>query len=522
MKKMIVTDYDQTFYINDDDIELNKKYVNKFRNLGNIFVIATGRSYTDFNTKLLKYKFNYDYVILNHGATIMDANDNILLNISISNEIISKIKKDLQLEKSLNYFCCQKIKNYTNFECNNLTKINVKYNSKEEALKISQLLNKKYNKYVNAYYVSFNSVEITASETDKSYAICRIMNKLNINKDNIFTIGDGYSDIKMIKEFNGYCMKKSVKELKEVAKEEVASVSTLLKKVLQVEKKKMSNMYNIIKEALSFYEINDENYKLNCLECFEYINQSKELIKEFSDIYDILFIDKTNKIEKLWNIDSVESLFTQRIKLYVTSLLLLSGFEFHKRNMNEHSFNDKQISIHKKRVRECLINDVKIKKYDGIRVSQMLWGAYFINARIIEVGRLQYEFENEHSVKIHIPSDGKLNIKDVLKSIKQSKSYIKKYFEIDDYKYNCNSWLLSKQIHDIVETNSNIYNFFELFDVEEGNDCIKDILNFVYQKKEINNYNELNEETSLQKSIKQYLINGNSIKMGKGILKGGN
>lgn len=86
--KMIVSDYDQTFYINDEDIEINKIYVNKFMNLGNLFVIATGRSYLDFHNKLDIYNFNYDYAILNHGTTIIDKNDNVLFNIEIPNEII--------------------------------------------------------------------------------------------------------------------------------------------------------------------------------------------------------------------------------------------------------------------------------------------------------------------------------------------------------------------------------------------------------------------------------------------------
>ena len=45
LKKVLVSDYDQTFYINDEDIEKNKLAVSEFRKEGNIFVIATGRSY---------------------------------------------------------------------------------------------------------------------------------------------------------------------------------------------------------------------------------------------------------------------------------------------------------------------------------------------------------------------------------------------------------------------------------------------------------------------------------------------
>ena len=76
-KKILVSDYDQTFYLNDEDVEINKEAVDRFRKEGNIFVIATGRSYFDFHNKVNMYNFDYDYVIINHGATILDKNNNI-------------------------------------------------------------------------------------------------------------------------------------------------------------------------------------------------------------------------------------------------------------------------------------------------------------------------------------------------------------------------------------------------------------------------------------------------------------
>ena len=71
MKKIIVSDYDNTFYRNDDDIEKNKLKVKEFMELSNIFIIATGRSYLDFMEKEDLYKIKYNYLILDHGATIL-------------------------------------------------------------------------------------------------------------------------------------------------------------------------------------------------------------------------------------------------------------------------------------------------------------------------------------------------------------------------------------------------------------------------------------------------------------------
>ena len=232
MKKVIVSDYDQTFYINDEDIEKNKIAVKNFMNKGNIFIIATGRSYFDLKNKVNEYNIDYDYCIINHGATVLDKNDNIMFNFPIDNDIIRNIKRDMLLERTLNNFCCSLLESRVEFEHRDLTKINARYNSKNEAMDINKDINEKYNKYVNSYYVTKNSIEIISKETNKSKAIQLLMDRLNINIKNVHTIGDGYSDIQMVKDFNGYCMEDSVNELKEVAKKEYSRVSDLIEEIL--------------------------------------------------------------------------------------------------------------------------------------------------------------------------------------------------------------------------------------------------------------------------------------------------
>ena len=231
-KKMLVSDYDQTFYLNDEDMKRNKKAVKCFRKNENIFVIATGRSYFDFYSEANLYNFDYDYVIINHGATILDKNDNIYYNFSINDKIISSIKENLQLNKSVKYSCCSKLKSKVDFNNDELTKINVKYNTKEEAMEINKIINNKFSDYINSYYVTENAVEIISNETSKSNAIKLLLAKLNVAKENVYTIGDGYSDIEMIKDFNGYAMINSVDELKKFAKNEYKSVSELINKII--------------------------------------------------------------------------------------------------------------------------------------------------------------------------------------------------------------------------------------------------------------------------------------------------
>ena len=232
MKKILVSDYDSTFYLNDDDMELNKQSVDKFMSLGNLFVIATGRSYFDFYHKLDIYKFNYNYAILNHGATIIDNQGNILFNIAMDNKIIPKIKDDLDLEQSISYFCCSGKDSRVDFETKDLTKINVKYADKKYAFNKAQYINQKYGKYVKAYFVGKDLVEIISNKTNKKDAISYLMKMVDEVDPMIYTIGDGYSDLEMIKGFNGYCMKDSVEEIKKYAIKEYSSVSNLIDDIM--------------------------------------------------------------------------------------------------------------------------------------------------------------------------------------------------------------------------------------------------------------------------------------------------
>lgn len=231
MRKILVSDYDQTFYLNDEDIEKNKKSVENFRKQENIFIFATGRSYFDFMNKAEQYKLKWDYLIINHGATILDKNNNIISNYTIDNDVIKNIKKDLEIEKAIKYFCCNLENSRTNFNDKDLTKIHAKY-EKNKAEQINSLINKKYAEFVNCYFVSGNAVEIISNKTCKSNAIEEIVQIEKVNRENIFTIGDGYSDIEMIKNYNGYCMEESVQELLKICNGKIVkSVSELIEKI---------------------------------------------------------------------------------------------------------------------------------------------------------------------------------------------------------------------------------------------------------------------------------------------------
>lgn len=228
-------------------LKKNKIAVEKFRNKGNIFIIATGRSYYDIQKKINEYKIKYDYLIINHGASILDEKDEIIYNFSIKNEIIDEIRKDLEIyipnmkvhsendtyrTLTNKYFCCKEKLSRLDFDNKDLTKINIKLDSAEMANKINNIINDKYSNYINCYKVSKDIIEVISKEINKSKAIKLLSNYYNWDSKSIYTIGDGHSDIEMVKDFKGYAMKNSVEELKNVAKKEFESVSKLINEII--------------------------------------------------------------------------------------------------------------------------------------------------------------------------------------------------------------------------------------------------------------------------------------------------
>ena len=276
--------------------------------------------------------------------------------------------------------------------------------------------------------------------------------------------------------------------------------------------------WNEIDNALKYYQINDIDYKNKCCKCVEDINSIDNFNDKAEEIYNILYTDKPYTIDTLWKKRNKIELFGEQHTTFITSVFVLLGYKLHDKNMEDKNYSSTQKELYKKRVLEALTNDIYIRKLEGIRISQMIWAVYFINTKLIEVGRLQYE-KCENCIKIHIPSGDKLEKEKVLNSIRDSKGEIEKYFNLKNPEYRCDSWLLSNQINAIIDSNSNIAKFYGLFDVKDGPDAINDILNFVFEEQECNDYNNLTENTTLQKILKKQLLENKELKIGWGKLK---
>ena len=270
---------------------------------------------------------------------------------------------------------------------------------------------------------------------------------------------------------------------------------------------------NEIDKGFEYYNLNSK-YKNRCYECLKVISENEEYLFSFENVFEQLNYGDFKNIRKYWDVKNVNQFFGTNIDPFATNLLIVLSYKNHEKNMQNNKLDSTQVLIHKKRIKECFENDLEKRRYESVRVSQMLWAIYFIRVKIIEIGRLQYEYFKEDDnelIKIHIPSGDKLDYNKVIE--------LTNIFNTKNISYVCNSWLLSKELNYLINSNTNISKFYNLFNVVDGEECTDDILNFVYSLKQCNEYTKLPEETSIQRLIKMQLLNGVKFKLGKGILK---
>ena len=233
-KKVLVVDYDRTLFINNSDMLNNINSINKFRENGNIFIIATGRTYNSLKKEIDKYNIEYDYLILNHGSFVIKKDKSTLFHYKIDKNILFNITNYLSKYKPKSVMYSYYTEDTNDINNPDISKITIVFQKDIETFKkVMMDIVKKYNNKLNIYFTQNYEIEIISKETNKSRAIDLLMKKANFKKENIYTIGDSYTDIDMIHDYNGSCMEKSIDILKNNKNiKKYSSVSVLIKDIL--------------------------------------------------------------------------------------------------------------------------------------------------------------------------------------------------------------------------------------------------------------------------------------------------
>lgn len=240
LKKLLISDYDNTLYTDEKSLKNNIEKIKKFRNLGNLFAISTSRGYSSILDEINKFEIPYDYISVNNGAGIFDNNDNELFYNYMKDEKIEKIEKILS-----NFNNIQITRYYINNIKTQEKGEKIDLNDKKEVVSYKikgdkgdlEKIEKLVKNIIPEYLVMIKDnmkLFINNNENTKEKAIENILNSIHENIK-IYTVGDDDVDYDMLKKYNGYRMKNSSKLLLENINNVTSSISDLISKLLILE-----------------------------------------------------------------------------------------------------------------------------------------------------------------------------------------------------------------------------------------------------------------------------------------------
>jgi len=149
------------------------------------------------------------------------------------------------------------------------------------------------------------------------------------------------------------------------------------------------------------------------------------------------------------------------------------------------------------------------------------WTVRQAGFQLFRVGELEYEIirgGEETYIDMHIPSDADFSPAAVTESLAMADAFLRRYFpDVADCSYGCHSWLLARELRDMLPATSNIVQFQNRFDILSEDEGQKSC-HWVF-KTDSEDVASLPEETSLQRRMKAHFLAGGLLHGAKGRLK---
>ena len=149
------------------------------------------------------------------------------------------------------------------------------------------------------------------------------------------------------------------------------------------------------------------------------------------------------------------------------------------------------------------------------------WAVRQISMQEFRISDLEYEMtiqEGKKLISIHIPSDANMTSINLRKSYLDARDFFAKYYpEFAKVDMICGSWLLTPALKKILPDSSKIIQFQNSFELTSQEDDSPGFLDWVYGRRDIP-FENLPEETSLQRKLKSYLLNGGKVEWANGTL----
>ena len=171
------------------------------------------------------------------------------------------------------------------------------------------------------------------------------------------------------------------------------------------------------------------------------------------------------------------------------------------------------------------------KRYGLWGNAALKWYRKFFDVNLVKLGRLQYHMipwaqEDYGSIRkgdavfnLHIPSAGPLLMEDVEASFQMAKVFFRErgLLKTEEFPMVCHSWLIYPPHGELFPADSNMRKFYELFTIVATNESNGDFERIFYQE-DTGEYDNLPQDTQLQRNFAAYLQNGGKMGQAWGIV----
>lgn len=161
------------------------------------------------------------------------------------------------------------------------------------------------------------------------------------------------------------------------------------------------------------------------------------------------------------------------------------------------------------------------ESYSRYGFDRGFWTTRQVSCKLFRIGQLEYELttlNGEIAVSLHIPTDVDLRPEVLQPSVNAGLAELYCLFpEYREKTVYCHSWLLSPLLKDFLPETSNILRFQEMFDLEPEGIPGNDVLLWVFKNPKLPR-EEYPEDTSLQRKLKQFFLNGGQFLEGMGYM----
>ena len=155
------------------------------------------------------------------------------------------------------------------------------------------------------------------------------------------------------------------------------------------------------------------------------------------------------------------------------------------------------------------------------------WTTRQRDAKLFRLGELEYELilreDGDTVIGLHIPSDACLDPINLNNSLAKARHFLKEHFqEWATAPVQCESWLLSPVLKDLLPPTARILLFQAAFDLTETDPESDEVLQWVFGLTEATKgsvrLENLPEKTTLQRNLKAYMIKGGRVGTAAGVL----